>query len=215
MSLSRYLSVLQARFDRLALRPPAPATAVEVALLQQQHAATWAALMAWCHDGAGPGNSPAWAPGAKPAVAQRLAMASLRGPNAAILLAFANAFARQLDGSTQLDALPGGAAGLALRLGVKARDAQWWRQRQPSDPWDAGWAINTPPAQRQMQGRFMPRRATLILGDRQEFEALRLSLATLTLRGADFRHPVRWLWVGGDDDLPAPKGFLMTRLALA
>ncbi len=215
MSLSLYLSGLRARFDSQALHPPRPASAADEASQQQQHATAWAALLAWCHVGAGPGKSPAWAPGAQPDVAQRLALASLRGPDAAGLLAFANAFARTIDGSTQLDALPGGAAGLALRLGVKARDAQWWRQRQPSDPWDAGWAITTPPAHHQLKSQFSPRRATLILGDRQAVEALRPSLAALTQRSADFRHPVRWLWVGGEDDLPAPKGIVMSRPTLA
>ena len=176
--------------------------------------ASGSALQAWCWQGAGPGHSAPWQPGARPKVAQRLAVAALRGPDAAATTAWANAFARQIDGSTRLNALPGAPARLALRLGVKAVDAMWWRARQPDDPWDAGWAINTPPALRHWKARFMPRRATLVLADRAEAAALQPCLAALVLRSDDLRHPVRWLWVGGADDIAPVLGLVVARFAL-
>ena len=171
-------------------------------------------MQAWCWQGAGPGHSAPWQPGARPKVVQRLAVAALRGPDAAATTAWANAFARQIDGSTRLDALPGAPARLALRLGVKAVDAMWWRARQPDDPWDAGWAINTPPALRHWKARFMPRRATLVLADRAEAAALQPCLAALVLRSDDLRHPVRWLWVGGADDIAPLLGLAVARFRL-
>jgi len=125
---------------------------------------------------------------------------------APVASAWANAFARQLDGGTALDALPGRLPGLALRLRVKAADAAWWRTRRATDPWDAGWASAAPPALRQLQGAWMPRRATLLLapaGNASVQAALALTLATLQQRSAEFRHPVRWLWVAaGNADTP-------------
>ena len=235
MSLSRHVAGLRARFDRLALRPPAAAAASAAAsasasaarpaaqaarsadileTIQPSGPTLASQLQAWCWQGAGPGNSAWWQPGAQPKVAQRLAVAALRGPDAVATTAWANAFARQIDGSARLDALPGTAARLALRLGVKAHDAMWWRARQAGDPWDAGWAINTPPALRHWKARFMPRRATLILADRAEAAALQACLAALVLRSDDLRHPVRWLWVGGADDIAPVLGLVVARFAL-
>ena len=250
MSLSRHLAGLRARFDGLALRPPAAAEAVADSAVRHafqpgRKAASAeaggiagisdiagiangagsgetlltsptasASLQAWCWQGAGPGNSALWQPGARPRVAQRLAVAALRGPDAVATTAWANALARQIDGSARLDALPGTAARLALRLGVKAHDAMWWRARQADDPWDAGWAINTPPALRHWKARFMPRRATLVLADRTEAAALQACLAALVLRSDDLRHPVRWLWVGGGDDIAPLLGLAVARFRL-
>ena len=213
MSLGRHLRGLGARFDSLALRPPAPSSsAADDALAQQQPA--WSGLQAWCQQGAGPGHG-AWSqPGAKPVVALRLAVAALRGPDDSTALAWADALARQLDGSVALAALSGGATGtaaLALRLRVKAQDAMWWRPRQPDDPWDAGWAINSPPARAHWQSSFTPRRATLILADRREADTLHPHLAALAARSDDFWHPVRWLWLGGDDDIAALQGLAVAR----
>ena len=208
MSLGRYLSGLRARFDQQALRPPAPSrSAADDALAQQQPA--WSSLRAWCQQGAGPGNTAGSQPGARPAVAVRLAVAAVHGADDIATLAWADAFARQLDGSVALAALPGagaGFAGLAMRLRVKAQDALWWRQRQPDDPWDAGWAISTPPGRSHGSTAFTPRRATLILADRREADALRPHLAALAARSDDFWHPVRWLWVGGAADIEAVQG---------
>ena len=114
--------------------------------------------------------------------------------------------ARQLDGSLHLAALPGRATQLAMRLGVKWHDAVWWRQRQIDDPWDAGWALSTPAALHRWQTAFWPRRATLVLADGQAAALLGPYLAALSQRQAGFRHPVRWLWVGGVVDSTAKAG---------
>ena len=71
MSIDRYLAGLRARYDTLALRPPASA-ADETTRLQGQ-AAVARALIDWCQAGAGPGDCSAWQPGARPAVDLRLA----------------------------------------------------------------------------------------------------------------------------------------------
>ena len=209
MSITGHLLSLRQRFDRLALRPPA-ASPDEAALCARQ-AATCAALQAWVWAGAGPGDADWWRPGARPRVRQRLALGALRGADDAQALALANAFAHQLDGSQRLVALGGAVAGLGFRLQVIGHDAMWWRKRQAGDPWDAGWAVNTPPALRHIKSGFRPRRATLILADRSEVQPLRLCLAALVARSDDFRHPVRWLWVGGDDDMAEQHGLAMAR----
>ena len=230
MSLAAHLQGLGQRFDGAALRPPADADAgpdAVAAAITAHHAeptvpaldasATRAALHAWCWRGAGPGSAPLWQPGARPRVAEWLRVATLRGaagssPTATI--AWADHFARQLDGGSRLAALPGRAAGLAFRLGVKLHDAAWWRPRQPDDPWDAGWAIDTTPALQHLACAFQPRRATLILADARRFEPVSAGLAGLVQRQAGLRHPVRWLWVGDETDLPAPAGLTLARFTL-
>ena len=222
---------LQQRFDTLALRPPA--VSADDAALARCGVATRAALLAWCGQGAGPGGAPFWQPGALPQVDQRLAVAALRvagnadtvpmpentdalrglaaadvrrSPRATSPSAWVDHVARQLDGSLHLAALPGRAAKLALRLGVKWHDAMWWRQRQLDAPWDAGWALSTPAALHRLQTAFWPRRATLVLADGQAAALLGPCLAALSQRQAGFRHPVRWLWVGGVVDSTAVTG---------
>ena len=234
MSLAAHLQGLRQRFDGLALRPPADADAdadvggdagladiagagAHAATPAQCASPALAALHVWCWHGAGPGTSPAWRPGALPRVANRLAVAVLRGAPgapAAATIAWADHVARQLDGSTRLAALPSRAAGLAFRLGVKLHDAMWWRPRQPADPWDAGWAIDTAPALQHLASAFQPRRATLILADARRYAPLSAGLAGLAQRQAGLRHPVRWLWVGGEADLPALPGLAMAEFAL-
>jgi hypothetical protein len=208
MSLQSRLLGLGQRFDTLALRPPdvAPASQAGGRLAVDPGSLPWAALWSWCHKGAGPGGLPR--------VDQRLAIGALQGTDGATAVAFAEALARQIDGSTRLAALPGRAAGLAFRLGVKLHDAMWWRPRQPDDPWDAGWVIDTPLALDRLANGFLPRRATLVLADGQAPERLRPALAAMAQRQADFRHPVRWLWVGGAPDLSAPDLMSMARFDL-
>ena len=241
MSLGAHLRGLGQRFDSVALRPPADAAGMagasgtaetadaadaadatatataDAAAPAQRASATRAALQAWCWCGAGPGNVPVWQPGAQPRVAERLRVAALRGAagqSPAATIARAESFARQLDGSTHLAALPGRAAGLAFRLGVKLHDAMWWRPRQPDDPWDAGWVIDTAPALQHLQNNFQPRRATLMLADGRRFEPLRAGLAGRAQRQAGLRHPVRWLWVGGEAELPALHGLAVAEFTL-
>ena len=216
MSLGRHLSGLRARFDQQALRPPAPSSsAADGAQAQQQPA--WSGLLAWCQQGAGPGNSGCLQPGAKPAVAQRLAVAALHGPDDTTTRAWADAFARRLDGSVALAALPGGARGpgaLAMRLRVKAHDAMWWRPRRPDDPWDAGWALGTPSGCGHWRSGFMPRRATLILAASREAATLSPHLAALAARSDDLWHPLRWVWVGGPPDVAPGSGLAVARFGL-
>jgi hypothetical protein len=203
MKLRGYLAGLPAGFDTVALRAPAAAPG-ELARLKAQ-AQTVRALTAWCLAGAVP----------RPTL--RLAVGALRGAmgaEALALVAWADAFARQMDGGIRLDALPTRAAGLAWRIQAKLNDARPWRQRQAGDPWDAGWATSAPPALRRLQSDWMPRRATLVLADAADHVALRLALAALWQRQQAFRHPVRWLWVGGGADLPAVPGQTVTRFGL-
>lgn len=194
-SLADYLVGVQAGFDTEALRPPASVSDQRARLRAQQQ--TTLELTRWCLDGA------------VPRLRQPLAVGALRaagGSDAVTLKGWAEAFARQMDGGLRLDALPGRAAGLAWRLRTKLNDARPWRMRRPDDPWDAGWAHSTPQALRRLQADWMPRRATLVLADAADHAALRLALTALWHRRQRFRHPVRWLWVGGGGDLPAAPG---------
>ena len=188
------LHALRARFDGVALR--APLAAADEADQHPRHAAAWQALQRWC-DGPAPDGS------------GRMAVASLASARAddAALQAWANAFARTLDGSLLLQAQPGAAGRWALRLRVKAQDALGAlgrRARQPGDPWDAGWAACTPPALRQWP-KFAPRRATLVLALASDADLLQLPMALLRQRSDAFGHPTRWLWVGSPA-VPLPKG---------
>lgn len=203
MNVVDYLVGLQAGFDSLALNPPAPAEN-ERARLRAQAQATQA-ITAWCLQGT------------MPRLRQRLLVGALRGApgaQAVALMTWADAFARQIDGGTRLDAMPGTLQGLAWRLQTKFNDARIWRTRQGDDPWDAGWALSTPAAMRRLQADWMPRRATLVLADAADHEALRLALTALWQRHGNFRHPVRWLWVGGGADLPAAPGQVVARFSL-
>lgn len=199
-SLVDYLVGVQAGFDTEALRPPASVSDQRAQLRAQQQ--TTLELTRWCLHGA------------VPRLRQRLAVGALRaasGGDQVALKGWAEAFARQMDGGLRLDALPGRAAGLAWRLGTKFNDARPWRLRRPDDPWDAGWAHSTPQALRRLQADWMPRRATLVLADADDHAALRLALTALWHRRQRFRHPVRWLWVGGGADLPAAPGQVVER----
>lgn len=198
---------LRQRFDTLVLRP-SEASPDDVAL-DRRDTACRAGLLAWCGQRAGPGGVPFWLPGVLPRVDLRLAVGALRvladalaagaqaasdagqRPLAAGASAWVDHVARQLDGSLHLAALPGRSAGLAYRLGVKRHDAMWWRPRQAPDAWDAGWALSTPAALQQLQTRFWPRRATLVLADATAIDRLAPCLAALDRRQAWFRHPVR------------------------
>jgi hypothetical protein len=198
-----------------------PKRSAHDAAMSRRDADTRAALLAWCGQSAGPGGAPFWQPGARPRVDLRLAVGTLQaaahattrdgpaGPDAghhppvAAACAWVDHIACQLDGSLHLQALPGRAAGLAFRLGVKLHDAMWWRHRSAGDPWDAGWALTTTTALQHLHTAFWPRRATLVLADAQSPAPLVAALAALQQRQADFRHPVRWLWVGAEADLQA------------
>ncbi len=203
MSLRDYLVGLQASYDTVALRGPV-ATAGAQARLRAQATAVQA-LTHWCLQGA------------VPRVRQRMLVGTLRGATGAeaqALASWADAFARQIDGGMRLDAMSTQVQALAWRLRVKVNDARPWRNRLPSDPWDAGWALSAPAALRQLQTAWMPRRPTLVLADAADHAALRLALTALWQRHDQFRHPVRWLWVGAGADLPAVPGQLVARFGL-
>ena len=187
---------LGARFDTRALRPPAVATD-EAARLQGQPACA-AALLTWCQ-----GGGPA------------LAVAALQGNGQAPeLAAWADALARHLDGGTRLDAL-GRAAGLAWRLRIQLNDAWPGRARQPDDPWDAGWALDSGAALAHWQSGWRPRRPTLVLAEAGQADALAPVLAALARRPADSALALRWLWVGGDEDGPPLQQPQVARFRLA
>jgi len=167
-----------ARFDGLALRPPA-AAADEAAWATRQPAA-WAALQAWCR-GAGQG---------------RPAVATLAAADPARAAAFADALARDLDGGTRLDALPR-LAGWAWRAAVLWRDRRGAAAADPAHPWDAGWVRSDPAALAHWAaGGFRPRRATLLLADAGAAGALRPVLDRLRRAGGAPAPALRWLWVG-------------------
>lgn len=196
MSATQALSQLRARFDRVALQPPPAARRIDEAAHAARWPQAWAQLADWCHTPSPQAERGAWHGKAS----NDFAVGTLLGPDSQATAAWANAFARMIDGSTALEALPGGAmgqlTGLAWRARIKLNEAMWWRPRLPSDPWDAGWASTSPPAERRLQGHFLPRRATLILSAGSDSAGLAMALAALAQRGSELQHPLRWLWVG-------------------
>lgn len=173
----------RARFDGLALRAPAQAQPDDPAVPSK----LWGSLQRWADEGAGPGGAPFWRPGAATAVPNRFALARWQGRDIVV-----EAWARQLDGSTALLAMGAGAQ-RRLRLGLKWREAGWWRQRSPGDPWDAGHLIDSAEAATQLQHHFLPRRPTLLIAGEMNPERLASSIDALQQRADTFRHPVRLL----------------------
>lgn len=206
MSATQALANLRARFDTVALQAPAAAPRATEQALRQRDPATWAQLLDWCHTPDARSTQAPWHGRASNdfAVAQLLAADDANVSDH--LRPWAQALARHIDGSVALEALPGRLPGLAWRARIKLNDAMWWRPRQASDPWDAGWASTSPPAERQLQNRFLPRRATLILAQAADSDGLRLALASLAQRGAELQHTLRWLWVGALPEAARPHG---------
>ncbi len=182
-SASAWARALAARFDGAVLRVE-PAQAIEAARAPAAatRQAVEAALQAWCFTGA------------------RFAVATLvQGPPAE-RAALVEAFSRRLDGSDQLVAAGGALAGLWLRLRVKGQDAMWWRTRQPSDPWDAGYLTGEPAAWR----AFRPRRATLVVAEPGlDGVALAEAVQILAANSGGFHQPVRLLVLGRSIDARA------------
>lgn len=180
-SLAARAGLLLSRFDGAVMRVE-PVRPIAGQALACQAPATWAALQAWCRSGA------------------HFAVATLLQGPPARRDGLVEAFSRELDGSNQLAAAGGRLAGLLLRLRVKARDAMWWRARQPSDPWDAGYLIGDLQALR----LFRPRRATLMVAQATLEEAvLREAVQILSTHSAGFQHPVRLLLLGRSIDARA------------
>lgn len=182
-SASAWARSLAARFDGAVLRvEPAQAIEASRAPAPATRQAVEAALQAWCFSGA------------------RFAVATLvQGPPAE-RAALVEAFSRRLDGSDQLAAAGGALAGLLLRLRVKGQDAMWWRTRQPSDPWDAGYLAGEPAAWR----AFRPRRATLVVAEPgPDGAALAEAVQILAAHSGGFHQPVRLLVLGRSIDARA------------
>lgn len=182
-STAARLGTLLARFDGAVLRVE-PAQAIEPfpASPVARRQAVEAALQAWCFTGA------------------RFAVATLLQGPPAERAGLVEAFSRRLDGSDQLAAAGGALAGLWLRLRVKGQDAMWWRTRQPSDPWDAGYLTGEPAAWR----AFRPRRATLVVAEPGlDGAALAEAVQILATNSARFHQPVRLLVLGRSIDARA------------
>lgn len=205
------LATLRARFDVAALSVTSPGHADRaVPPPTAAQAAQWAPLQVWCFLGAGDGSSPLFQPTRAPRVDQRFSVAvwaATTDPQGDVI----EAFSRHLDGSHQLLAAGGAWAGLWLRLRVKARDVAWWRQRQPTDPWDCGYALDAPGVHAAL-ARFQPRRATLVVAVDWPEEALMEAILAMARSSQSFMHPVRWLVV---QDAPARPGDVAERLRAA
>lgn len=189
MPLPSFLQALAARYDASVMRPPAPTSSVAAS-------PEWQRLALWCFTGAGEGGAPLLRPWALPRVEQRFAAAVLAGEHGEERRQLVQGFLRHLDGSTGLEALPTRAAQLALRLQVKVRDAMWWRARQRDDPWDCGYLLAGAAAEVSL-GRFLPRRATLLVAEDLPAAGLRRCIEVLGARSPLFAHPVRLLVPGG------------------
>ncbi len=189
------LATFFARYDGLALRPPDEARAgpppddEPARRLQAQ-------LRLWCFEGAGSGARPGWRPGARTAVPLRFAVARLEADDPAWSARVANSLCLDLDGTRQLQACAGGTARLRLRLAVKLRDAQWWRSRQPLDPWDSGFVHAGAAGRAHLAGGFLPRRATLVVAAGLPEDALLACVGGLNARQCAFDQPVRLLVLG-------------------
>lgn len=188
-----------ARYDLLALRPPAPGSGLTAP--DAEAAQVLRALQHWCLAGSGPGGCPWWRPRAMPAVQTRLAVAHLdiaaRAGDGTPQRLTAQLMLER-DGSLQLQARRTAAGRLALRARTKVHDLMWWRARQPSDPWDSGY-VRDSAGGLQALTRFQPRRATLLVVDRLEGladDALVALWLDLRARQHRFAHPVRLLVLG-------------------
>ncbi len=164
---------------------------------QQQ---TWELLKTWCFEDAGSGASPLWRPWVMPEVEKRFSIAILTGSNGVGKSHLAEALCQHLDGKLQLDDCSMRAAGVRLRFRWKLRSCMWWRERQPSDPWDSGYLVEDG-ARRKRLAHFSPRRATLLVADELQPDSLLECLADLNARRVDYRHPVRLLII--DSTLPS------------
>lgn len=192
------LPVLLARYDRKALSVQAPGGPLAAPVAQPLNAAqqlTWERLRDGCLNGAGPCTRPIWRPGQAPYIQQRFGVLVLGhgDGDADEQRRWAELLSRELDGTQALARVGGRWAGLWLRLRVKWNDGLWWRARRSTDPWDSGYLLNEPAA-RAALGRFLPRRATLMVAARGwTAQALHSEIAQLSRRQSHFQHPVRLL----------------------
>lgn len=165
------------RFDRAALSVEPPA-GYRAGPPNADQAAAWQWLQSWCFED----------------LKRPWAMAYLVGTAGSGRSHLAEAFSRHLDGDERLQQLRPGWPRLRLRLAVKLADSLPWRARQPGDPWDCGFLPGNEAAL-QALGRFLPRRATLMVADELPPSAVAERIAALAPRQAQFRQPVRLLIV--------------------
>jgi hypothetical protein len=201
--LCRLMPALLARYDGRVQRPPPPAPALAVQALLQSPAGLQ--LLAWCDDGAFGTALPWWRPGQRRVPGQAVSLAVFADVADKQPAALAQALALHLDGSLQLQAAGGRWAGLALRLRVKGADLCWWRQRQFTDPWDAGYLLTHTDTPGHL-ARWLPRRASLLLADDLPPAQLRACLHSLNTARAAFAHPVRLLILQAPADVQAMAG---------
>lgn len=151
----------------------------------------WDRLVLWCTTGVDGGHRPWWAPGRKPRFNHLFSVAvwtPSADPNTPDLL---RRFANQLDGSLALAAMPRARQRWAFRLQVKWWDAQWWRQRRYTDPWDCGYL--RPEASTTDLVAFRPRRATLVVVQGLPPEELLERVQALSDQSPAYRQPLRLL----------------------
>ncbi len=180
---------LLARYDGAALCPPAA-----VGPVPESAEPLLDGLRLWCLD--------------PPAAGSVLAIATLQGEDAAGLSHLATWLCLERDGSLQLEACSSTTARWRLRLGTKLREALWWRQRQPQDPWDSGHLRDGNPGL-QALARFEPRRATLIVAEHLAPATLQLAIRHLEERARLQTLPLRLLVVGRCAD-GLPSGLVVT-----
>lgn len=195
-ALRRLGAQLTARYDLAALQPPDAGLAPQAAAALGRPALR--TLRAWCLAGSSP-------------LKTRLAVAVLEGGNVASARTLVQTLCLERDGSLQLLACRGAAGRLALRLKTKLHDLALWRERQPSDPWDAGFLPGTA-AGLQALAHFEPRRPTLLVAQGLSTPALRATCALLHARQRHYRHAVRLLLVPAQPGLDVGRPVKRIRL---
>lgn len=204
----RIFSVLLARYDSQALLAPAGGPPSRPSPQGERGRQAWQQLRHWCFSGAGNGARPLLQPRAQAAVERRFSVAVLNARDGALAASLAEALCLELDGTRQMQACGGAAAQLRLRLGVKLREAMWWRPRRADDPWDSGHVHAHAAGQDRLARVFLPRRATLIVAAGLPPGALLACIKGLHARQAEFSQPVRFLALNPGADLPAVLGEL-------
>lgn len=188
----RVVPDLLARFDQQVLHTtPVDADAPPYAPHTPAERICWDRLYLWCHNGIGDGHAPLWAPWRPPQIETRFTIATLRPEGPTACPALLQHLANHLDGSLLLAQMESRLQRLLYRLQVKWWDVQWWRRRQPGDPWDCGHL--QPQVSVAALQAFRPRRPTLILGEGLPPEVLVCAATTLQAQSTLYRQPVRLL----------------------
>ena len=184
---------LSARFDRRVLVVPEPGEAPQN-LASTPSSASVTSTERWCTHGLGHGACPWWAPWRLPQVDLPLAVATLPPSPGNQVPTWVQGLADRLDGSVVLAGLHTTRHRLWYRLWVKWCDIRWWRQRQPTDPWDCGHLH--PEATLPDLKAFRPRRATLVVVHGLPPQALLDLVRTFQTESPTYRQPVRLLLTG-------------------